>query len=170
MWIHAIGQQVTYDQLTLTQWVQGFRSNILEEKSGKCKDLMVAYLGDLMEDATDFTWHWAKAAHAVLLCEMERGSLQWEDTDRLDRISRAHAQKYILANKPNWVRGEKKPWFCKSYQTNACVHKRDHEVNGRLHRHICTFCLANGKQLNHSEKNCLAKNNQAKNETTAAHH
>ena len=34
-----------------------------------------------MEDATDFTWQGAKAAHAVLMCEMERGSLQWEDTD-----------------------------------------------------------------------------------------
>ena len=156
-------QRVTYDQLTLTQWVQGFCWNILEEKSGKRKDLMVAYLGDLMEDATDFTWQGAKAAHAVLLCEME-------DTDRLDRIRRAHAQKHIPANKPNWVRGEKKPWFCKSYQTNACVYKKDHEVNGHLHRHICAFCLANGKQLNHSEKNCLAKSNQTKNETTAAHH
>ena len=66
-------QRVMYDQLTLTQWVQGFCRNILEEKSGKRKDLMVAYLGDLMEDATDFTWQGAKAAHAVLLCEMERG-------------------------------------------------------------------------------------------------
>ena len=38
-----------------------------------------------MEDATDFSWQGAKAAHAVLLCEMERGSLKWEDTDRVDR-------------------------------------------------------------------------------------
>ena len=84
-------QRVSYDQLTSTQWVQGFCRNILEEKSGKRKDLMISYLGDLMEDATDFSWQGAKAAHAVLLCEMERGSLQWENTDRLDRICRAHA-------------------------------------------------------------------------------
>ena len=162
-WLHeailggTARQCVTYDQLTLTQWVPSFCRNILEEKSGKRKDLMVAYLADLMEDATDFTWQGAKATHAVLLCEMERGSLQWEDTDRLDGIQRVHAQKHIPVNKPNWARGEKKPWFCKNYQTNVCVHKKDHDVNGRLHRHICAFCLANGKQLNHSEKNCLAK-------------
>ena len=36
---------------------------------------MLHYLGDLMEDATDFSWANAKAAHAVLLCEMERGHL-----------------------------------------------------------------------------------------------
>ena len=57
-------QRVTYNQLTLTQWVQGFCRNILEEKSRKRKDLMVAYLGDLMEDATDFSWQGVKAAHA----------------------------------------------------------------------------------------------------------
>ena len=48
--------------------------------------------------------------------------------------------------------------------------QKDHEVNGRLHRHTCAFSLTTGKQLNHSEKNCLAKSNQAKNNTTAAHH
>ena len=69
-------QRVTYDQLSLTQWVQGFCKNILEEKSSKTKDTMVSYLSDLMEDATDFTWQGAKAAHAVLMCEMERGTLQ----------------------------------------------------------------------------------------------
>ena len=163
-------QRVTYDQLSMTQWVQGFCRNILEEKSGKRKDLMVAYLGDLREEATDFSWQGAKAAHAVLMCEMERGSVRWEDTDHLDRIRRAHAQKHIPTNKQDWARGDKKPWFCKNYQMNVCAHKKDHQVNGRLHRHICAFCLANGKQLNHSEKNCLAKNYQAKNDTAAAHH
>ena len=163
-------QRVTYDQLTLTQWLQGFCRNILEENSGKRKDLMVAYLGDLMEDATDFSWQGAKAAHAVLMCKMERGSVQWEDTDRLDRIRRAHAQKHIPTSRQNWARAEKKPWFCKNYQTNICTYKKDHEVNGRLHKHVCAFCLASGKQLNHSEKNCLAKNSQAKNDTAAAHH
>ena len=69
-------QRVTYDQLSLTQWVQRFCKNTLEEKSSKTKDTMVSHLSDLMEDATDFTWQGAKAAHAVLMCEMERGTLQ----------------------------------------------------------------------------------------------
>ena len=44
-----------------------------------------------MEDDTDFSWANAEAAHAVLLCEMERGSLEWIQTDRIDRIRKAHA-------------------------------------------------------------------------------
>ena len=34
---------------------------------------MLYYLTDIMSDATDFSWQNAKAAHAVLLCDMERG-------------------------------------------------------------------------------------------------
>ena len=34
---------------------------------------MISYMADLMEDATDFSWQGAKAAHTVLLCDMERG-------------------------------------------------------------------------------------------------
>ena len=68
-------QRVAYDQLSLTQWVHGFCKNILEEKSECRKDSMISYLGDLMEDVTEFSWQGAKAAHAILLCEMERGSL-----------------------------------------------------------------------------------------------
>ena len=40
-------QRVTYDQLSLTQWVQGFCRNILEERSGSRKDTMISYLADL---------------------------------------------------------------------------------------------------------------------------
>ena len=92
-------QRVGYDQLSLTQWIQGFCCNVLEEKSESMKEIMISYLGDLMEDATDLSWQGVKAAHAVLLCEMERGSLRWEDTERIDRVRRAHAQKHVPSSK-----------------------------------------------------------------------
>ena len=47
-------QRVSYDQLSLTQWVQGFCKNILEERSHERREVMVAYMSDLMEDATNF--------------------------------------------------------------------------------------------------------------------
>ena len=49
----------------------------------------------------------AKPTHAVLLGEMERGSLRWEDTGRIDRVRRAHAQKHVPSSKQNWARAEK---------------------------------------------------------------
>ena len=59
----------------------------------------------------------AKAAHAVLLCEMERGSVTWENEDQIDRIRRAHAQKHVSTSKQSWGRADgRKPWFCKIFK------------------------------------------------------
>ena len=58
---------MTYNQLSLTQFIQGFTRNILDESDSTVREQMLWYLNDLMEDATDFSWASAKAAHAVLL-------------------------------------------------------------------------------------------------------
>ena len=174
---HILGghshQRVTYDQLSLTQFIQGFVKNIIGEKDRDCKDKMLHYLGDLMEDATDFSWSSAKSAHAVLLCEMERGSVDWFNTDRIDRIRRAHAQHHNAPQKQTWQKTTdqaKKPWFCKAFQVGMCYHAKDHENNGKTHRHICAHCLAQSRILTHPEKDCLfaKKFNVPKNDHMAA--
>ena len=43
-------QRVTYDQLSLTQWVQGFAKNIIEENCQEIREHMLFYLVDLMSD------------------------------------------------------------------------------------------------------------------------
>ena len=63
---------------------RGFVKTSLSKNPLKEKNIMVSCLSDLVEDDTDFTWQAAKAAHAVLLCEMEWASLQWEDMDHID--------------------------------------------------------------------------------------
>ena len=60
-------QRVTYDQLSLTQWVQRFCKNILEQKSSDRREIMVSYLGDLMDDATDFSWQ-GQRQHMLCCC------------------------------------------------------------------------------------------------------
>ena len=109
-----------------------------------------------MEDATDFPWSNAKEAHAILLRDMERGILQWGDTEKIDRIRRAHAQKhtYVKQNCSKTAADSKKPWFCKQYQTNFCTFSKDHESFGKIQKHICANCLASGKILNHPECEC----------------
>ena len=96
-------QRVTYDQLNLTQRVQGFVQNIFDEKSQITKDQMLQYLTDIMADATDFSWQNAKAAHAVLLCDLERGAVTWDNSDKIDRIRRVHAQRHSQNSKP-WAK------------------------------------------------------------------
>ena len=62
--------------------------NMIDKKDRECRDIMLIYLENLMEDTTDFSWTSGKSAHAVLLCEMERGVVDWFDADRTDRIRR----------------------------------------------------------------------------------
>ena len=59
-------QQVTYIQL-LTQYVQGFAQNIVDESDESTRKRMLLYLSDLMEDTTDFAWSKVKAANMVIL-------------------------------------------------------------------------------------------------------
>ena len=87
--------RVTYDSLTAFQWVSGFCAIIKDEKNVNTKNQMLDYMSELMEDAQDFGWPSAKGAHAVLLCRMEEGKVNWNVTEKIDRIRRAHAQKVI---------------------------------------------------------------------------
>ena len=47
-------QRVTYDSLSMAQWVSGFCSIIKEENDVKLKNHMLSYAADLMEDCDDF--------------------------------------------------------------------------------------------------------------------
>ena len=138
------------------QFVQGFVKGVLDEKDASSKEQMLKYLCELMEDANDFSWSSSKASHAILLCEMERGVLDWGDTNRIDRIRRAHAQRHSAASKQTWAKSEQghRPWFYKAYQSGTCSFTKDHEVQGKLHKHICAHCLSHGRHMIHSEKDC----------------
>ena len=87
--------RVTYDSLSTFQWVSGFCAIIKDEKNVNTKNQMLDYMSELMDDAQDFGWPSAKGAHAVLLCRMEEGKVNWSMTEKIDRIRRAHAQKVI---------------------------------------------------------------------------
>ena len=85
--------RVSYDNLSISQWDSGFVTIIRDGKDPNVKQCMLDYLAEIMDDSHDFGWKTAKGAHAVLLCMMEEGRVTWQDTDKIDRIRRAHAQK-----------------------------------------------------------------------------
>ena len=78
--------------------------------------------------------------------------------DQIDWIQRAHAQKHV-PGRGGWAKPSdlgRKPWFCKSYQTGISTYSRNHESNGKLQKHICTYCLMGGRQLTQTEKDGAA--------------
>ena len=74
--------RVTYDSLSLSQWVSGFATIVKDESDIETKNQMLEYLSELMEDSHDFGWSSAKGSHAVLLCRMEEGRVTWKDTQK----------------------------------------------------------------------------------------
>ena len=64
--------RVSYDSLSMGQWVSGFATIIKDKKDPKIKQNMLEYLSEIMEDSHDFGWGVAKRAHAVLLCRRRR--------------------------------------------------------------------------------------------------
>ena len=72
-------QKVTYDQLSLTQFIQGFTRNILDESDNEVREQMLWYLSDLMEDATDFLW---RVPRLTMLCS----SAKWRGAQYVGQI------------------------------------------------------------------------------------
>ena len=77
-----------------TQWVCGFVQCMQEEKSEHSRTCMLDCLGNIMEDASDFSWDSSKACHTVALTNMEADSFNWTDTDKIDSIRCAHAKRH----------------------------------------------------------------------------
>ena len=91
----------------------------------------------------------AKGAHAVLLCKMEEGRVDWADTDKIDRIRWAYihkVQNYSTSGHSTKRNGGKEdPTPCKFFQKSTCSHKTDHETNNHTYLHVCSFCFSSGK-------------------------
>ena len=88
-------ERVSYDQLTMGQWMAVFCRTMRDENCIQNKDAMLDYLISLLDDSNDFYWSSAKACHAVLFCRMEQGEIKdYTQTDLIDRVRRAHAQRH----------------------------------------------------------------------------
>ena len=137
-------ERISYDQLSITQWMAGFGRIMKEETNSEIKDSMLDYLVSLLDDANDFSWDAAKASHAV------------------DRIRRAHAQRHSYSSQKHQNVNKIGPKNVKSmpcifYNKGTCNQPKTHETKGILYRHICSVCFTNGKAFNHSEVECKNK-------------
>ena len=92
---------------------------------------------------------------------MEDGKVAWDETSKVDRIRRAHAQRITTGHSQNSqnkkTECKDKPVPCKFYQKDTCCHIKDHETSGQLYLHVCSFCYSQGKSLAHTSVNCKAR-------------
>ena len=163
-------ERISYDQLSPVQWMAGFCRTMRDQPDVKIREHMLDYVIHLLEDAQDFSWSAAKASHAVLLCRMEQGEISgWTESEKIERIRRAHAQRHVTAPSEKGQKGQDKTQHaskvltCLYFNKNTCLQKNSHETRGVLYRHICLACFtAEGKEYPHSQLHC--RKSKAKNQ------
>ena len=79
--------------------MQGFVKYILKKVIRNVGTKCWPISGIFMEYAIDMVWVNAQISHAIMLCEIDRGSLSWFDTDQIDQIRRDHARRHSVPTK-----------------------------------------------------------------------
>ena len=153
------------------QWMAGFCRTMHEENCIQNKNAMLDYLIPLLDDSNDFSWSSAKACHAVLLYRMEQGEIKdYAQTDLIDRIRRAHAQRHVPSTQnfsKNVTKRNKnaRTMICQFFNQGSCMHQATHETKGVVYKHVCNHCFTkNGKSFPHAEIDCKTKSRNTKNE------
>jgi hypothetical protein len=87
----ALNQAQEFDKLTITQFVKGF-CKITRTRDTQRAEIRTIVLEEIMEDAETHPWELVRAAHAILLQQIESGRASWEDkSNRQDiRVSHIH--------------------------------------------------------------------------------
>ena len=111
--------------------MNGYCHILREEQDPQVREHLLDYLIALTEDAHDFSWDVARASHAVLLCRMEQGEVKnYTETEKLDQIRRAKAQRHVVTS-PTEVQSSQKKLKTKvltcSYYNRAHVCIRSHK-------------------------------------------
>ena len=82
-------KRLTYDQLTICQWLLSFMCIRQEEQDLVIKENMSEYVTELLQDACDYGWKSAKGAHSVLLHRMQDGVLTWHNVKEIHKNQKA---------------------------------------------------------------------------------
>ena len=141
------------------------------------REHMLDYVINLLDVATDFSRASAKASHEDLLCCMEQGEIAgWDQTKKIDRVRRAHAQRHVVGQgSAQRVQDQgstgSRVFPCIYFNKAACLQKQTHENKGITYRHICSHCWnKEGKLFSHPQVECRrfqdsGKNDVSKNES-----
>ena len=109
--------RVTYGGLTLPQWVQGFCKNILHESDNQKREKRLPTWQILWKIQLISHGKVQKEHTRFLFCNLEQGTLFWNDTESIDLIKRVYAPPPSSGNiNKTWSKlpeNNKKPWFCK---------------------------------------------------------
>ena len=159
LWPHefcSVGENFkmpSYEEINIYQWVQDFSRCILQEKDPNIRAHMLAYQGNLMQDALELSWPTAKRAHAAVLTEIECGQASWGDQSTVDHIQQCFTQRVLKST--HSVSIDEQTRICKRYNEETCGQSKDHSDGKIVYKHSCfSYFKAVKRHYSHPEAKC----------------
>ena len=166
-------KRVTFDELTLGQFVIGFVTNMLDTHHVETQRNMLNEIVEMVKLAENISRPIARGAFAASMLKVEEESITWSDTRTLADHRLTYAQSAVFLGSttmlprpstPTPGNGSLKKTVCKWYNEGTCPHSGDHfdSAGSTMFRHICLYCYRTLKRNNvHVEGDCLNKKKAA---------
>lgn len=143
----ACSKDVTYDKLTIEEFVAGYATILHSRKLSTAeKKAREEHLMHLMYLAMTYEWHAVLAYHGAVLLEIERGHAAWGDSfHHLDaHILQGHFKSSGTSVRQSAPKDSRPVLFCRDYQRGTCNFSHDHSGllrgEAKFLRHICATC------------------------------
>ena len=142
-------KRLAYGNLSLPQWVSGQLFNIFNIQDPSTVKHALLQMILATEDAASLPWPKEHDTWAVSMHEVEEGRLGWEDTNQWS-FNRLGVSQIALSNRQTTPHANRKIF---RYYEGSYSHENHHES----YSHFCSFCMKQGRGLQHSESKCNFK-------------
>ena len=164
----SLGNPLCYDDLSQSQFMQGFLQIIMDEKDPAMHTILLKHLQDLNVDISKYGFEPVRNFHAILLSRIECGKLTWQNEKEILHIR----QRELWSRNPILSSGKSTPdtrarrksstfnvqsVACKAFQNGKCKSKGDHATNDQIFKHVCAYCFSTGLAFRHREADCQRK-------------
>ena len=126
-------KRLTYDELSLPQWVAGQLTNIYAMSDPVQVKQAILQMTLAMRDAVSLPWPAVRAAWASSMHQVEEGNLSWAESTQW-AINRLSASQIAMAHSQTQISTSVAKRPCKYYNESSCSHEGHHGA----YSHICS--------------------------------
>ena len=151
-------KSVSYDELTSEQFTLGY-IRIMQRQQPELQTIMLDHLAKLLQSSLDVnSFESVRGSHAIILQEMERGTLNWHNTEEIEKMRVLYTNRVSTTTDSHKYNNESKRVVCSHYNSGKCKNTGDHQKDNITYRHICTYCYRTvRKTYTHPEVSCHRK-------------
>ena len=154
-------KDLAYSELKVEEFAYGFLKMLKSSTNKMDSEVMMPLLTNLLQDKIDYSWANARDFYETIGKEVEKGALEWTDTDTM-RDYRMTYSRAVFPEKKEAKEGVKTQprqappgaKCCAAFQKHTCDLNRDHMP----YSHVCAYCLKSCSLMcRHAEDDCIRK-------------